>query len=117
MIGPMRAIFESFNDFRIFFGYIRAVGRTAEPRSSTFEENIERDRSARPTVTDVVRRHRTVRSPSTHATAAAGLSADAARKSFHSVLISRQTTVTMKVRGGASRPTFYSARAVFIVLS
>ena len=68
----------------VFFSvYIRAVGRTAEPRSSTFEENIERDRSARPTVTDGVRRHRTVRSPSAHAAATAGLSAGVDADELH----------------------------------
>ena len=83
MLGPMRARFESFNDFRYFFGYTRADGRTAEPRSSTFEENIERDRSARTTMTDVGRRHRTVHSPSAHTAAAAGLSAGVDADALH----------------------------------
>ena len=83
MLGPMRAIFENFNYFRYFFGYTRADGRTAEPRSSTFEENIERDRSARTTMTDVGRRHRTVRSLSAHAAAAAGLSAGVDADALH----------------------------------
>ena len=73
----MRAIFESFKHFRIVFGYTRADGRTATPRSSTFEEKVERDRSPPTTLTDVGRRRRTVRSPSTHAAAATGLSAEA----------------------------------------
>ena len=83
MTGPMRAIFESLNDFRFFFSYTRADGRTAAPRSSSFEEQLERDRSARPTVTDVVRRHRTVRTPSTHAAATAGLSAGVDADALH----------------------------------
>ena len=79
----MRAIFESFKHFRYFFGYTRADGRTATPRSSTFEEKVERGRSARPTVTDVGRRHRTVRSPSAHAAATAGLSAGVDADALH----------------------------------
>ena len=82
-MGPMRAIFESFKHFRYFFGYTRAHGRTATPRSSTFEEKVERDRSPPTTLTDVGRRRRTVRSPSTHAAAAAGLSAGIDADALH----------------------------------
>ena len=83
MLGPMRTIFESFNDFRYFFGYTRADGRTAAPRSSSFEEHLERDTSAWPTMTDVGRRHRTVRSLSAHTAAAAGLSAGVDADALH----------------------------------
>ena len=81
----MRAIFESFKYFLFFFGYTRADGRTAAPRgaSSSFEEHLERDTSAWPTMTDVGRRHRTVRSPSAHAAATAGLSAGVDADALH----------------------------------
>ena len=83
MPGPMRAIFESFKYFRYFFRYTRPGGRTAAPRSSSFEEHLERDTSAWPTMTDVGRRHRTMRSLSAHTAAAAGLSAGVDADALH----------------------------------
>ena len=71
MMGPMRAIFESFACVRYFFGYTRATDCRPSPDRSTFEGKVERDRSARPTVMDMCRGHRTVRSPNTHAAATA----------------------------------------------